>query len=144
VLAGRWRTWLLAAAASFAAWLGLTALVVLTHAAPWLRVLDDLSFVLSCAASGAAVLAVFLRFARSTTPAVGSLRKNAYGMYLVHYLFIVWLQYALLPAALPAVAKFACVFGATLLASWSLTAALRLLPPAAHVIGGGRAVPRPS
>ena len=36
-----------------------------------------------------------------------SLSANAYGMYIVHYLFVVWLQFALLNAALPAVGKVA-------------------------------------
>jgi peptidoglycan/LPS O-acetylase OafA/YrhL len=145
VLAQRWRLWLLAAVASFAAWLGLTGLVVLHRAPDWLLPLDDLSFVFACAASCGAVLAVFLRYARRSTPVMQSLRTNAYGMYLVHYLFIVWLQYALLPAAWPALPKFAVVFGGTLLMSWALSAALRLLPPAARVIGsGGRALPHAS
>ena len=66
-------------------------------------------------------------------------------MYLVHYLFVVWLQFAMLPTAMPAVVKAATVFAGTLLASWALTAAIRHIPPVAHVIGADRrALPRAS
>jgi hypothetical protein len=40
-------------------------------------------------------------------------------MYLLHYVFIVWLQYALLPIALFAAGKAAMVFGGTLALSWA-------------------------
>jgi surface polysaccharide O-acyltransferase-like enzyme len=57
-----------------------------------------------------------------------SLSRNAYCMYLVHYVFVVWLQYALLNAPLFALGKAAIVFGATLVLSWATSAALRRLP----------------
>ncbi|MGA8498339.1 MAG: hypothetical protein WB764_22825 [Xanthobacteraceae bacterium] len=47
-----------------------------------------------------------------------SLSANAYGLYLVHYNFVVWLQYALLGTALFARIKAAAVFGGTLVLSW--------------------------
>jgi hypothetical protein len=56
-----------------------------------------------------------------------SLSRNAYGMYLVHYVFVVWLQYALLNAHLFAFTKAAIVFGVTLVLSWATSAALRRL-----------------
>jgi hypothetical protein len=40
-----------------------------------------------------------------------SLSSNAYRMYLIHYVFAVWLQYALLGAGLLAIGKAAIVFG---------------------------------
>ena len=46
--------------------------------------------------------------------ALDSLSANAYGMYLVHYVFVVWLQFALLDVALFAVGKAAIVFVGTL------------------------------
>ena len=44
-------------------------------------------------------------------------------MYLLHYVFVVWLQFAMLPASLPAVDKAAIVFGGTLALSWSAAVA---------------------
>ena len=59
-------------------------------------------------------------------------------MYLVHYPFVVWLQFALLGLALPALVKAAIVFSATLALSWSATAALRRVPAVANIIGTDR------
>jgi surface polysaccharide O-acyltransferase-like enzyme len=67
------------------------------------------------------------------------LKRDAFGMYLVHYVFVVWLQYALLGAGLAAVVKGSVVFGGTLLLSWGTIAVVRQIPPAAQVIGAGRA-----
>jgi surface polysaccharide O-acyltransferase-like enzyme len=63
-----------------------------------------------------------------------SLRDNAYGMYLIHYAFVSWLQYALLKATLPAIAKGSVGFLATLALSWSVTAVLRRIPAVAELI----------
>jgi peptidoglycan/LPS O-acetylase OafA/YrhL len=93
-----------------------------------------LGFVLTCGAISFAMLAVFRRFANARTPALTSLSRNAYGIYLLHYGFVLWLQYALLPAALPAVAKAAIVLAVALAASWTATAALRRIPAVARVI----------
>ena len=140
-LARRWVWWVAAAPPLFALWLGLTALTrAALPAALWLQVLDDLSFVAACFAGCGAALALAVRFAAVRWRLLDTLKSNAYGMYLVHYVFVVWLQYALLPAALPAVLKAALVCGGTTLFSWSGTAALRRIPAVAHIIGAPRGV----
>ena len=48
---------------------------------------------------------------------------NAYGIYLVHYLFVVWLQYLLIGIVLFAVAKAVIVFTGALLLSWGVVTA---------------------
>jgi len=63
-----------------------------------------------------------------------SLSENAYGMYLIHYVFVSWLQYARLRAGLPAIAKGSLVFLGTALMSWGATAAARRIPALARVI----------
>jgi hypothetical protein len=55
-------------------------------------------------------------------------------MYLIHYAFVSWLQYTLLRAALPAVAKGSIVFLGTVLLNWGTTAALRRIPAVARMI----------
>ena len=52
-----------------------------------------------------AVLAACLRFARKPSPLLDGLANNAFAIYLLHYAFVVWLQYALLGVALFAFAK---------------------------------------
>jgi hypothetical protein len=63
-------------------------------------------------------LAVFLRFSRMRSRILDSLSVNAYGIYLVHYVFTVWLQYALMPGDLPAVAKAGLVFIGSVAFGW--------------------------
>jgi len=136
-----WVVWLIAALVSLLAWMGLTGLTMEEGASSplGLRILADLSFVFACFASCFAVLAVSLRFLARRLPSLAGLKDSAYGMYLVHYLFIVWLQFALLGTALPAIIKAALVFGGTLLLSWGAVAALRRLPPVGQIIGADRA-----
>jgi hypothetical protein len=54
-----------------------------------------------------------------------SLSANAYGIYLLHYSFVIWTQYMLLGANLPAVIKFIISFVVSLSLSWWLTYLLR-------------------
>jgi glucans biosynthesis protein C len=130
LLARRWATWLAAAFTAFLLWITPTALIFgLRDPAPLgLQIIADFGFVLSCASSSFFLVAIFLRFARSRSRVLDSVSRNAYGMYLIHYVFVVWLQYALLNAPLFAVAKAAIVFGVTLVLSWATSAALRRLP----------------
>ena len=80
------------------------------------------------------MLAIFLRYARSHVPLWDSLRDNAYGIYLVHYAFVSWLQYALLSAPLPGALKgcLAAVGGLGL--SWAAVAALRRIAAVRRVV----------
>lgn len=99
-----------------------------------LTVVIDVGFVVSCAASCLAFLALFLRFAQSRSRIGDSLAKNSYGIYLIHYAFVTWLQYALLPARLPATAKWLIVFPCALMLSWALAGSIRRIPSVARVI----------
>jgi surface polysaccharide O-acyltransferase-like enzyme len=138
-LARRWPAWLFAAMATFAIDVALIFAILPMAAAngmmPLARhLISGLAFVMCCGATGFAMLALFLRFANTRTPVLDSLARNAYGIYLVHYGFVLWLQYALLPAALPASAKAATALAVALGASWMTTAALRRIPAVARVL----------
>jgi glucans biosynthesis protein C len=52
------------------------------------------------------------------------LSANAYGIYLLHYPFVVWGQYALLESDIGAIPKAACVFTGALGFSWGASAVL--------------------
>jgi surface polysaccharide O-acyltransferase-like enzyme len=135
-----WAVWLIAALGSLLLWMALTALTMADPGSTSLgwRILDDLSFLVACFSSCFAMLALVLRFAGKRIPVLGTLNRDAYGMYLVHYVFVVWLQYALLGSGLLALGKGGIVFGGTLLLSWLTVIAVRQLPTAAHVIGADR------
>ncbi len=109
------------------------------------RALAPLSFVPACGTSCLFVIALCLGFGRRQVPLLDSLRECAYGIYLIHYVFVVWFMYAMLGFALPAVVKATIVFAATLLASWTIiAAAIRFLPRVAYVIGSERRVAKTS
>jgi surface polysaccharide O-acyltransferase-like enzyme len=99
-----------------------------------LEIAMDAGFVLSCAASCFAFLALFLRFARSGSRIFDSLSANSYVIYLLHYAFVNWLQYALLPASLPATVKALVVFAGALGLSWCMAATIRRSPLVTRVV----------
>lgn len=136
-LARHWLLWTVAAAVTLFAWMGLTGLAMAegAQASLALQAFADLSFVMACAVNCVAVLAIVLRFAARRLPSLTGLNESAYGMYLVHYLFVVWLQFALADVGLPAILKGAVVFAGTLALSWGTITALRHAPPIAQIIG---------
>jgi len=143
VFALRWPLWLAAAVVAFAIWLGVSAKIYGDPASAQLawQIGDDLSFALACFTSGFCALALATRFGSTHTRALDSLQRNSYGIYLMHYVFIVWLQYALLGRDWPAILKAPLVFAGTLTMSWAAAAALRRVPVIGAIIGGGRVAP---
>lgn len=82
-------------------------------------------YVASCTLSCLAFLATFKANVHTPKPAWNALSANAYGIYLVHYIFITWCQYALLPIPIHAIVKFALTWVVSLSLSWLTTALLR-------------------
>jgi glucans biosynthesis protein C len=134
-LARRWALWLAAALASLFVWMGLTALTMNGDAALGVRAAADLAFVVACACGCFFVIAASLRFATRQSPILDGLSANAYSLYLVHYNFVIWLQFALLSTALFAVVKGAIVFCGTLLLSFIATLVFAHLPFGDRLIG---------
>jgi surface polysaccharide O-acyltransferase-like enzyme len=135
ILARRWTFALAAALGSLFLWMGLTALTVPHGAALGVEIAADLSFVPACATGCFFLIAVCLRFATGYSRLLGYLSANAYGLYLVHYVFIVWLQYALLAAPLFAIVKAVIVFGGALALSLATTFAVQRFSWGARLIG---------
>jgi peptidoglycan/LPS O-acetylase OafA/YrhL len=139
-LARRWPVWLSAGLAAFLLRLVVITTLVLPVAAAHrplplsLRLLSDLTVVLCCATISVAFIALFRRFAVVRRPVFDSLSASSYGMYLVHYPVVIWLQFALLPVALGAIAKGTIVFVGAVVLSWGAVVALRRIPAIARVI----------
>jgi peptidoglycan/LPS O-acetylase OafA/YrhL len=129
-LARRWWVWTILAALSFTllAAVAIAGYVLKASSAPGWQIASYLAWALSCAALSFAFLAAFVRFVRKPSPVWDSLSANAYGIYLVHYVFVIWLQYALLPATTPGVVKGFAAFAGAAALSWATTAALRRTP----------------
>ena len=144
MLARRWARWVAAAGGGFLLWIIPTALTMDRQDwyVPALEIIADLGLVISCATACFALAAVFLRFAAVYSAIFHSLSTNAYGIYLVHYVFVIWLQYLLLGVALFAIAKGLLVFAAALLLSWATTAAVCRIPIGARLMRAQRVLAR--
>src|SRR6202048_113269 len=138
-LARRWPVWL---AFALVFYLAILVLVYAHHnwvadfdSPPLLwRVSYGLAFATYSAAMAFTVSAIFLRFAESGWRLLDALRPSAYGLFLLPYIFIIWLQYAVYDYSFPAFVKFAIVLSGTLSMSWALTVMLRKIPAVARMI----------
>jgi surface polysaccharide O-acyltransferase-like enzyme len=138
-LVKRWMVWLAFAFAFY----GAILLLVYAHhnwladfnSPPlWWHTAYGLAFAMFSAAMMFTVPAVFLRFARSSVWLLDAMRPSAYGIYLLHFIFLIWLQYIVYDPAFPALVKFAIVFTGTFSMSWALTVLLRKIPVVARTI----------
>ena len=138
-VAKRWATWLAFAVVLF----GLLLLLVFAHhnwienvAAPPLgwRAAYGSAFAVFSAAMAFTVLATSLRLSRASLWLLDAMQPSAYGIFLFHYMFIIWLQYFVYDPAWPAGVKAAIVFAGTLGGSWLLTVLLRKIPLVARTI----------
>jgi acyltransferase-like protein len=128
MLAQRWWRWSAMAVAMFLLWMTTMAPSFFGYTNALIDVTGYLVVVLAVASACLGFAAVALRFATARWAVADSLADNAYAMYVVHYVFVVWLQYALLGAALPAIAKGTLVFVGALTLSWVTASALRRVP----------------
>ena len=137
MLARRWSLWLVGALASLLLWMGLAGLTLTyaTSAPLMLQVAADVSFALAGASSFFFVMAACLRFGAIRSRLFDGLSRNAFGLYLLHYAPLVWLQYALLDVPLSAFAKGMIVFGGTLLIAFVATVAIRFSRFGSRLIG---------
>jgi surface polysaccharide O-acyltransferase-like enzyme len=127
-LARHWAIWVCAAALSFALLLVIERLQRGSGSAQSALILGSawgLAFALACGSISFAMLALFLRFGTRQSIVLRGFQQNAYGIYVVHFVFVVWLQYLMIGLTSPATAKFVVVsFGATAL-SWICVAFAR-------------------
>jgi surface polysaccharide O-acyltransferase-like enzyme len=138
-IARTWRTWLAIALAFYAAILLLvtihrSGMIDLRSPPLWWHATYGVAFVLFSAAMTFAVPAFFLRFAKLPFQFLDAMQKQAYGIYLLHFIPLIWLQYLVTDPPLPAFVKSAIVFIGTLSASWLATMWLRRIPIFARMI----------
>jgi glucans biosynthesis protein C len=127
-LAQRWPLWIAGCALAYNA-LCLVPQLVVVHR---LSALGQggvwaLLWVLSCVTSCFGFLALFRGVEMKPRWWMNSMSRCAYGMYLVHYVFVLWLQRLVLNRPVAAGFKFLFVFAGTVLLSWvTVQAALRI------------------
>jgi len=144
-LARRWPAWLATTILTYACIIGLiyvrhNFVPDIDHPPLWWRLAYALAFVSYSAAQTFNVLALFLRFDNDNSSILDPLRDSTYGIYLIHYVPVLWLQYALFDISLSpvpqltAIIKAVIVFILTLAVSWAATMALRRIPGATRVL----------
>ncbi len=139
-LARQWLWWTIAAASSFGALAYLVnfrrmKLANLTGAPPfWWQSSYGVIYAVACTLICLAVLALFLRFGQREKSIFDPLRADAYGIFVIHYLPMLWLQYAMLNMPWGAGAKAIIAFAATLAISWTATRALRQIPGMTRIL----------
>jgi len=139
-LARRWHIWLSAGLAAYVLRLAMIMVLILRVAGAHqplsltFRVITDLTVILCCGTISFAFIALFRRFVIAHHPVFDSLSTSAYGIYLVHYPVVVWLQFTLLAVALGPIAKGSIVFVGAVALSWGIVVALRRVPVIARLL----------
>jgi hypothetical protein len=137
IFARHWLRWTIGMLVAFAVSVVFMLIVISKGAAMspiLLNTVGGAMFALSCASISFAFLALFVRFATRRRWIWDSLSDNEYGMYLVHYMFVSWLQLAILSSSLPAIEKGVLVFAGVLLLSWGTSATIRRIPAVSRIV----------
>src|SRR5262249_43419890 len=123
-IATRWGRWLGFAllfylGIIFLVYVHRSGLIPLRSPPLWWQAAYGLVFAMYCAAMTFTVPALFLHAARWKAWLLDAMQKQAYGIYLVHFIPLVWMQYVLTDPPLPALVKFVMLFAVTLSTSWA-------------------------
>jgi surface polysaccharide O-acyltransferase-like enzyme len=132
-LAKRWWGWLAVGLMSYIVFIIMVAVVTNKDR----TIVSEIASVLCCGATVFGMTGLFLRFVKRRVGIFDSLSENSYGIYVVHYVFVTWLQYLLLGSPLAPSVKGVVVFVGTLILSWGMVAAIRRIPAVAKVIYTG-------
>ena len=100
----------------------------------WYEASYSVLFVIFSAAMIFTILAFFLRFKCGGWSVLDPMQNDAYGIFLVHYAFVLWIQYWMFDFDWPAIVKALIAFVATLTLSWAATRLLRRIPGSQRVL----------
>ena len=129
----RWWAWLILGILSFFAYILLDSdAIQLPHLVS--RAMLSVAFAASCAGASLGLLGAFRALVRRHHPIFDSLSANSYGIYIIHYALVHWIQFALLPAAWPAWFKFSVTFAGGLALSWGTSKLVRQIPAVRRVL----------
>ncbi len=90
-----------------------------------IQAIVSVAFAASCVGTSVGFLGIFRQFVRSSSPILDSLTASSFGIYLIHYGFVLWIQFVLLLAPWPAWIRFGITFIGSLTLSWAVIALLR-------------------
>lgn len=123
----QWIRWPLLAIVATAAFFALDGRQV----PPWV---DGVMLALFSTITAFALLALAVRFFGASGPVGSSLSANAYGIYLVHWPIVLWLQLILLWTPLSPLAKGTLAFTVGFILSWAVSGLLRRMPGVARAV----------
>lgn len=94
----------------------------------WAEVLYYSLYPVSCTLSCLAFITIFKKKVTKERKWWNSLSDNAYMIYLIHFLFVTWVQFGLMRITAPALLKFGITFILSLALSWGASILLRRIP----------------
>jgi surface polysaccharide O-acyltransferase-like enzyme len=126
-----WTAWFILGILSFCAYMAL-----LGNDTPDIvsRAMLGITFAASCTGASLGLLGAFQRFVRRPHPILESLSANAYGIYIVHYAVVLWIQYTLLSVSWPAWVKFSVTFIGGLASSWGISTLMRQISAVRRIL----------
>ena len=131
---GRWTVWMVLAFLLSTIFFLIVISGKSSISANTVNIVGGIFYALACASISFAFLAIFVRFATRRRWIFDSLSDNEYGMYLIHYMFVSWLQLAILSAPLSGIEKGILVSAGVLLLSWGTSAAVRSIPGVSRIV----------
>ncbi len=136
-LGARWRRLGVISPLMLFLWMGLTGVTLAfpAFAALAMRALSALAYVGASVFGVMFLIAVSTRFCGRRIAWLAPLSRNSLGIFVLHYPPLVWTQYALMTAPLPAIAKAFVVFVVSLSVSLGLAITMRRTPIVARLIG---------
>ena len=129
-----WGAWFILGILSFFVYIGLLDSDAIQLPKLVSRAMLSVAFAASCAGASLGLLGAFRKFVRRPHPIFDSLSTNAYGIYIIHYAFITWIQFALLSASWPAWIKFSVTFIGGFALSWGTSKLVRQIPAVRRVL----------
>lgn len=121
-----WPLWLAIGGLGYLAHAMVTSGAYLPNAPAWVvKVMSATAFSFCCTFTSLAAIGLARSFFRNNRSPADHFSGNAYGVYVFHYGFVIWLQFSLLALPIPAAVKFLITLSVALAASWFLTALLR-------------------
>ncbi|MEJ2149435.1 MAG: acyltransferase family protein [Chloroflexota bacterium] len=98
------------------------------------QVAVGVTYATSCAGASLGFLGAFRKLVRRPRPIFEGVSDNSYGIYLIHYPFVLWIQFFLLAVVWPAWAKFGVAFVGALALSWGTSASIRRIPAVRRIL----------
>lgn len=121
-------TWLAGGTAAFIAYFATIVLNLGPNPSRLMALGCGIAAALTAAILSIGLLGAFHRRARARWPIAGSLADNSFGIYVLHYPVVVWLQYLALPLPWNGGLKGLAVLAIALTLSWGASAVLRRIP----------------